>query len=145
MRCAFLASSRVRLVVPASEDEAFLAAMPWRLLSRPTGGDLISLTAVDGTDRVVGSARLEDIDWVRRGASLALRWDGPPDLAADALRLMVEYARDELRLERVEARAVADEPPWPTLLEREGFHAEGEEGRTPRVLRHGKAFAPSPD
>lgn len=145
MRCAFLATTRVRLVVPTVDDEAVLSAMPWRLLSRPTGGDLIALTAVDAAERVVGGARLEDLDWVRREAVLALRWGGPPDLATEALRLMVAYARDELRLERVEARAVADEPPWPALLEREGFHPEGEEGRTPRVLRHGKAFAPSSD
>lgn len=145
MRCAFLANARVRLVVPESGDDAFLAAMPWRLLSHQTGGDLIALTAVDAAERVVGGTRLEDIDWVRREAAIAIRWGGAPDLAAEALRLMVAYARDELRLERVEARALEDAPPWPALLEREGFRAKGEEGRTPRVLRYGKAFAPSPD
>lgn len=146
MRPAFLGTPHLRFAPHEPEDEAALAHTPWRLLALGAPGDAISLAVLDAGGALLGAGRLEGIDWVARRASLALRWGGSPELAREAVDAMLRYARSELRLACVEARALESDAAWLALLVEAGFARMGTEGWTPgkRVLLHDKAFVPSP-
>lgn len=128
MRPAFLRARGLDLCPFEPQDEGPAAQAPWRLLSTGESGEPIALAALDAGRRFVGAARLEGVDWVRRVASVALRWSGPEAGMGEALRLLAAYAFDELNLDWVEARVAAGDAAAEALLRGHGFQAL-DEGR----------------
>ncbi|HWH08476.1 MAG TPA: GNAT family N-acetyltransferase [Candidatus Thermoplasmatota archaeon] len=136
MRPAFLRSRALDLCPFEPPDEGPASQAPWRLLSSGESGEPIAVAALDAAGRFLGAARLEGVDWLRREATLALRWSGPEAGMGEALRLMVGYAFDELNLDRVEARVAAGDEGALALLLAQGFRPlEGSGGVVQRLAR----------
>ncbi|NLF14059.1 MAG: GNAT family N-acetyltransferase [Anaerolineaceae bacterium] len=93
-------------------------------------------------DRLVGFVALHTIEWNNRAAMLAIGI-GEADYrgkgyGADALRLILRYAFDELNLERVGLDVIANNQAAMRAYERTGFRREGAMRRA--VLRDGQAY-----
>ena len=121
MRPAFLRAKGLDLCPLEPQDEGPAAQAPWRLLSTGETGEVLAMAALDAGGRFVGAARLEAVDWVRREATVALRWAGPEADMGEALRLVAGYAFDELNLEHLEARVAAGDAAAAALVEAQGF------------------------
>ena len=111
--------------------EGWLAAAP----ERARAGEAVTLLALDGDDRLVGSFSLMELDfdrgygeigyWVAAGA----RGRG---LATRATRLLHEWARDALGLTRLEILPHVDNAPSRRVAERLGYVSTGELRKAPR-------------
>lgn len=130
----FLRGPRVDVLAPDAADEGFERARQAWLL--PTGalpaapedeGDVAAVWAPAG-GATQGSLAWAHVDWVARRAQLVATRapDATPALAEEALALWLRYARDELGLERLEARVRADDAATRALLARHGFREEGQ-------------------
>ena len=78
-----------------------------------------------GDGRAVGSLDLHEIDYTNGGAGLGIQVGDPEDRSkgygADALGLLLDFAFDQLRLERVWLDVYASNPDARRLYERVGF------------------------
>ncbi len=154
----------VRLVAPAEADAAILARWsedagylrdldtdPARPLSPAEMARRLSpeqsdpsrlefhLRTLDG-DRLIGFVALHSIEWNNGAAMLAIGI-GEPDFrgkgyGADALRLILRYAFDELNLYRVGLEVIANNLAAIGAYQRVGFRQEGV--RRGAVLRDGR-------
>lgn len=97
--------------------------------------------AIRFRDRLAGLIHLDDVDWVNGRAELGIALTEPEargkGLAAEAIGLMLAYAFDELRLERITARIIDGNEPSVHLFTGLGFVREG---RLRHFVRRGGAF-----
>lgn len=91
--------------------------------------DLLLAIRQAGTGQHLGNVTLNNIDWTVRTGHLGIligrkEWWGK-GYALEALRLLITYAFQELKLHKVTAGAVIDNVPSIIMLKKLGFKTEG--------------------
>lgn len=93
------------------------------------GGDLVVFAIIDrATDRHVGNASLQSIDWINRNAEIAFiigHEYGGKGYGTDAGQLVIRYAFERLNLFRVYCGTSAENIPMQKLAEKLGMQREG--------------------
>lgn len=94
-----------------------------------SASDLLLAIRQVGTNQHLGNVTLNNIDWTVRTGHLGVligrkEWWGT-GYALEALRLLITYAFQELKLHKVTAGAVIDNVPSIIMLKKLGFKTEG--------------------
>lgn len=85
--------------------------------------------AIRAQDRLIGMVNLDGLDWPNSHAEIGIALTESSErgqgYAAEALRLLIRYAFDELGLRRLWARVIEDNHPSLRLFDSLGFEREG--------------------
>lgn len=111
-----------------------------KLISEWNDGESCFVFAVRSQENLIGLINLDDIDWVNSHAEVGIaltdisaRGHG---YAAEALKLMIDYAFNSLGLHKLWARIIEGNKPSISLFEKSGFLNEGT--MREQVLRNGE-------